>query len=94
MKFISGAKKLPSKSEMMKDVEVQKTKKRLIQTVSDQMEYAKELSELAEIKNVPDVILTIGYETAKARNMAPYEFRKYKYIIIDDKTYKKEKYLK
>lgn len=94
MQFISGAKKLPSKAEMMKDVEAQKTKKLPFSSLPDQKEYVKELAEMAEIKIVPDVMLAMGYETVEARNMAPYEFRKYKYFIIDDKTFKKEKYVK
>lgn len=53
--------------------------------------YAKALSEEAEIDNVPPVLLAIIIDSVKNSRAEPTEFRKYKYIIIDDETFTKIK---
>lgn len=93
MKFISSAKQLPSKSEMLKDIELQRTKKVAYFIRDEQHDYMNELSTVAEIDKIPDVIFYMGIDTSKSRDREPYEFRKYKYVMIDDKTFRKEKYL-
>lgn len=56
------------------------------------IEYAKILSEEAEITHLQPVITAIVFDSAKTHLKEPLEFRKYKYIIIDDETFEKVKY--
>ncbi|XP_031629042.1 senecionine N-oxygenase-like [Contarinia nasturtii] len=93
MKFLPGAKKLPTKAEMLKDVQIQKTKKLPFISLNDQREYIKELSALGNIEPVADVFLDLYADNHIARSRNHNEFRKYQYFVIDDKSFKKEKYL-
>lgn len=58
----------------------------------EQREYFNQLSELAEIKNLPLVFSSMHYDASSGLRDHPTEFRKYNYTIIDEKTFKKEKY--
>lgn len=58
----------------------------------EQRDYYKQLSEVAEIASVPDVLCAMHFDSRATMARNPSEFRKYKYIIIDDKTFTKEKY--
>lgn len=55
------------------------------------MEYAKVLSEEAEIKGMPPVLFSMMVDTVKIHLEDPHGFRNYKYTIIDDETFRKEK---
>ncbi|XP_031636054.1 uncharacterized protein LOC116348953 [Contarinia nasturtii] len=90
LKFLSSAKKLPTKAEMLKDVRNQNERKL---SIEDWREYVKQLSELAGIEPVSDVLLKIVQEDIAAIARNPNDYRKYRYIIIDDKRFRKEKYI-
>lgn len=100
MKFLSGEKKLPPKSEMLSDMHEQLRihwnkgyRKHYTHYLGpEQKEYYKQLSETAEIENIPDVLAAMHFDSRASMARAPAEFRKYKYIIVDDKTFIKEKY--
>lgn len=98
LKFISGAKKLPSKSEMLLDMRAQTQihwdkgypKKKTHFLGPEQREYCKQLSETAEIDNIPDVLLAIFNDHyASAKKNPTVNFRKCKYIVIDEKHFEK-----
>lgn len=55
-------------------------------------EYLTQLSEIAGLPKIPDVLLDIGLDSIKSSKDEPLQFRKYKYIIVDDNTFRKEKY--
>lgn len=57
----------------------------------DQEKYQKELSELAGIKNLPDVFYTMFFDVYDGLINNPTQFRKYRYTIIDDENYIKKK---
>lgn len=100
MKFLSGEKKLPSKSEMLSDMHEKLQihwnkgyRKHYTHYLGpEQKDYFKQLSETADIDNIPDVIAAMHFDSRATLVREPAEFRKYKYIIIDDKTFIKEKY--
>lgn len=54
-------------------------------------EYCKVLAEEADIDNVSYVLLAIKNDSDRTHIEEQFEFRKYRYIIIDDKTFIKEK---
>lgn len=58
----------------------------------NERKYFDQLSALADIENVPTVLDDIAMDQVKDFRGQPTEFRKYKYTIIDDKTYTKVKY--
>lgn len=60
--------------------------------VSIQREYFNQLSELADIENVPTILDAVAAEAIIDLRDQPTEFRKYKFTIIDDKTFTKVKY--
>lgn len=55
-------------------------------------EYLMQLSEIAGLEKIPNVLLDIGLDSVKCSQEDPIEFRKYKYTIIDDNTFEKIKY--
>lgn len=57
----------------------------------DQKAYQKQLSDLADIKNIPDVFYDMFFEIFTGLVENPMGFRKFRYIIIDDHTFTKEK---
>lgn len=91
MRFLSGAKKLPTKSDMLKDMHIHSTIKRPLVVVSDEKEYIQELSKDAAIEGVPEVFSDIMVDVRKLRIREPSEYHKYKYTIIDGKHFVKEK---
>lgn len=98
MKFISGVKTLPSKSEMLNDMQKQaqilwdkgyeKRRYYFLQTPEEKA-YYKQLSEAAEIQTIPDCRVNI---VADLRVTPFKDVRTFKYTIIDDKHFIKEKY--
>lgn len=100
LKFISGAKKLPSKSEMMKDTQIQSQihwnqgyrRHRTHVFGLEEKDYLKQITEIADIERMPEVLVDIGFDSINESRNHPTEFRKYKYTIMDDKTFRKEKY--
>lgn len=100
MKFISGAKKLPTKTEMLLDMRAQtqihwdkgypKHKTHFLGL--EQRDYCKQLADTADIKNIPDVKLAIFSSHIQDFMQNPFDIRKNKYIVIDDKTFEKIKY--
>lgn len=59
--------------------------------VFEQRDYQKQLAEMAEIENLPDVFYAIDLDACTGLRDQPTEFRKFKYTIIDDSFYTKEK---
>lgn len=57
----------------------------------DQKEYQNQLSELADIKNLPEVFYAMFYDVSTGLHEHPTQFRKFRYTIIDDHTFIKEK---
>lgn len=100
MKFITGEKQLPSKSEMIMDMQTQTQihlnqgyrKHRAHFFLQHEKEYLAQLSEIADLEQISPVLLDIGLDSIKSSKVEPMEFRKYKYIIVNDNTFKKEKY--
>lgn len=58
----------------------------------EKRDYFKQLSETAEIQNLPNVLAAMHFDSRATMVREPAQFRKYKYTIIDDKTFTKEKY--
>lgn len=100
VKFLSGGKELPSKAEMLADEKVQSQKhwnkgyrKHYTHFLGpEQKEYFKDISDAAEIDNLPDVLSAMWMDNRKTMMGAPAEYRKFNYYIVDDKTFKKEPY--
>lgn len=99
MKFISGAKKLPTKSEMLTDMRAQTAihwnkgyrKHHTHYMGPEQREYFKQLSTAADVQNLPDVLAAMHFDSRATMAREPAHFRKYRYTIVDDKTFTKEK---
>lgn len=99
MKFLSGDKKLPTKTEMLNDMNEQMQKhwnkgyrKHYSHYLGpEQNEYFKQLSDTAEIENIPTVFSAMHFDSRTTMSRAPSQFRKYKYTVIDDNTFTKEK---
>lgn len=100
MKFITGEKKLPSKYEMLEDMHINLQnhynkgyRKHYTHFLGpEQKEYFKQLADAAGVENIPDVMADMHFDSRSTMARAPSQFRKYKYTIIDDKTFTKEKY--
>lgn len=100
MKFISGEKELPSKYELMKESRADTQihwnkgypKHKTHYLGVEQREYFNQLADIGEIKNLPLVYSAMHFDASNGLRDQPTQFRKYKYTIIDDKTYAKEKY--
>lgn len=58
----------------------------------EQKQYYKDLAETAGIENIPDVLADIHIDSDKDLDNIPSQFRKYKYTIIDDQHFNKERY--
>lgn len=101
MKFISGAKQLPTKHEMRDDIQTQhrilwnkgvpKNKRHALHSPELSRDYLKQLSVAGDIEKYPEVLHSIfeDNDITFRRNLR--EFRKYNYIIVDNKTFNKEK---
>lgn len=59
----------------------------------DYLDYVSQLVEIANIDGIPTVFQKIAKDSKKTLKNDPFEFWKYKYNIIDDNTFQKEKYL-
>ena len=100
MKFLTGEKKLPSKSEMLKDMHIQLEKhyrkgyrKRLTHFLgSEQKEYYNQLAQMADIENIPEVMSDMHFAARTTMLQEPEQYQNYKYTIINDKTFIREKY--
>lgn len=89
--------KLPSKTQMMLDMRTQaqihrnkgypKNKTHFLGR--EQREYCNQISETAEIGNMPEVLLSIFEDHLETVKREPYTFRKYRYFIIDENTFEK-----
>lgn len=98
LKYISGAKKFPPKTEMMTDMRAQvqvhwnkgyrKHETHIL--AKEQQEYFDQLAQTANIEPLPPVLAAIHFNSVAALHDDPDGFRKYKYTIIDDKTFKRE----
>lgn len=100
LQYLSGDKKLPSKEEMLSDmqhhIEVHMSRHQSNRSSQffelEHREYFKELSDLMNIESPPEVISTIYLDNDAMRKGDPTTFRKYRYIVIDDIRYLKKKY--
>lgn len=59
---------------------------------SEQKEYFDQLAKIADIENIPEVMPEMHFDARTAMLRDPSEYQKYKYTIIDNKTFTKEKY--
>lgn len=99
MKFLSGNKKLPSKSEMMADMRLHTQihwnkgypKHHSHCLALEQRDYYRQLSETADIENLPDVLLAIFLDHFVTFGKEPSGYRKFRYTILDEKTFSKVK---
>lgn len=99
LKFLTGAKQMPSKAEMIQDMWTKTqihwnkgySKRNTHLLGPEQKEYFDDLAETADIINLPPVVSAMHYEARFAMMEMPTEYRKYKYTIIDEKTFNKEK---
>lgn len=57
----------------------------------EQKEYYEQLSECADIENIPDVLCAMHFDSVLTMEREPAEFRNYKYIIINSSSFRKEK---
>lgn len=57
----------------------------------EQRDYCKQLSETADIKNIPDVLLTMFSNHVEAIIANPFDFRKHRYQVVNDKSFEKMK---
>lgn len=55
----------------------------------EQRDYCKQLAETAEIKNIPDVLLTVFSNHVDDIIKNPFNFRKHFYNIINEKKFEK-----
>ncbi len=98
--YLSGEKTLPSKDEMMADMQnhINDHLERHHTNRSSQFfelehrDYFLELRDLTKIEIAPEVISTIYLDNDAMRKGDPTTFRKYRYIVIDDVRYIKKKY--
>lgn len=96
--MLSKEKSLPSKYDMLKDEQFEAKKlwkkgypKRKTHSVTQmQKEYFNQLSVLADIENVPGILVSLALESAKKRDEAPTEYRNYKYTVVDERTFTRE----
>ncbi|XP_031617452.1 senecionine N-oxygenase-like [Contarinia nasturtii] len=98
LKFISGAKKLPLKSEMLEEMlnftEAQQKKdvsKFDYNLLGPNKEYYEKMAQTADITKITDVYMNIYSDAYPSPDEDPFGYRQYKYTIIDDKTFIKEK---
>lgn len=99
---MSGEKEWPSKSDMLADWRLDTEciwkntcpKSKVHNLLPKQLEYQKQLSDLAGIKNLPFVVYTIAMDVRYFAKQQFEDVRKYKYTIIDENTFIKEKYEK
>lgn len=99
MKFISGEKKLPSRNEMLDDMWTTMKKhwnkgyrKHYSHFLgSDPRDYYTQLSELAGITNIPEILTSIHQNSSECLKEDPLGFRNYKYVIIDNNNFKRMK---
>lgn len=57
----------------------------------EQTDYYRQLSETADIENLPDVLSSIFVDHFLTVGKEPADFRKYRYVILDERTFLKEK---
>ncbi|XP_031619237.1 senecionine N-oxygenase-like [Contarinia nasturtii] len=97
LKFILGAKKLPSKSEMLKDMQdyaesqLKKGLKVYLVSAGDRKEYYGNLARIADIAKISDVYTEIFIDSQESWQKDPFGYRNDKYTIIDDETFIKER---
>lgn len=101
LKFLSGAKALPSKETMLMDMRANTQihwnkgyKKHQTHYMGpEQSDYYRQLAEAADIENVPNVYSAIHFNSRQTMVTDPLNYRKYRYHIVDDKTFTKERYI-
>lgn len=76
---------------MLRDIQKQLAIKRPYSIPSDQKVYMRQLANATGIIGVPEVFVDIGADSAATRDREPYDYQNYKYIILNDKKFKKEK---
>lgn len=57
----------------------------------DHKEYYEKLAQIADVEKIPDVYTKMFVDTVKNWQKNPFEYSKYKYIIINDKLFIKER---
>lgn len=93
---------MPSKSDMLADWRMESEciwkngcpKSKAHNVIRKQVEYQKQLSDLAGIRNLPPVVHSIALDATHSSKQQFEDFRKFKYTIVDNYTFIKEKYEK
>lgn len=101
IKWLSGEKELPSKEEMLQDMQANTqahwdkgySKWKTHYLIDLEYEYQKPIEALCDIKSMPDVIHNIAHDSFGLFVNQPMEFRKYKYTIIDGNNFTRTKVL-
>lgn len=101
LKFLSGEKTLPPKEKMLMDMRANTQvhwnkgyrKHQTHFLGPEQKEYFRQLAEVAGLETVPDVLTAMHYDSRQSMNKDPLNFRKYRYNIVDEKTFIKERYI-
>lgn len=101
LKFLSGMKTLPPKGTMLMDMRANThihwnkgyRKHQSHFLGPEQQEYYRQLAEVGGIENIPDVLAAMHFDSRKSMNEDPLNYRKYRYQILDDKTFTKHRYI-
>lgn len=56
----------------------------------DQKIYQKTLSDMAGIKNIPDVFYDMFYDIIDSSTKDPMGFRRFRYSVVNDRTFVKQ----
>jgi dimethylaniline monooxygenase (N-oxide forming) len=95
LKFLTGGKTLPSQAEMMEDLrrEVNEResngykKKQFHMMGPIQLTYYEDLSKTAEIEGIKPVLAKLHTESGKRFKNNLFNFRDFKYRIVDDENF-------
>lgn len=101
LKCISGALTLPPKEQMLMDMRSNTQmhwnkgyKKHQTHSLGpEQKEYYRQLAAVGDIENLPDVLAAMHFDSRQTMAKDPINYRKYRYHIVDDKTFTKERYI-
>lgn len=61
--------------------------------INGQLEYFNQLSEMADIQNIPKIFDYVMEYVFQGLTEQPTQFRRFKYTVRDDRTFIKESYL-
>lgn len=101
LKFISGAKKLPSKSEMLNDMHdyeeaqqkkgLSKRKRHRLSSIDEFPKHFEDLARIANVTKIPNVYSNMYIDSGTRFFAGEYDYREYRYTVVDDETFIREK---